>query len=163
MRRFTFRLVCANEETVSVDVFDNENGPFCYAEEALAELEKLRAENEALRYLSEQQTQIVNKLTASLNRIRGENEALRAKLPRWIPVTERLPHATESCYVLVACRGGLVRETLFVPDSVFFKRRFTHPFSPDAVSDLFECGAEFGYVVTHWMPRPAAPEQEPQV
>lgn len=89
-------------------------------------------------------------------------DAILSALPRWIPVTERLPSETESMYVLVACSTGSVKATFFVPDPQYFKRRMERTWNTHELSGHFECGAEYGYVITHWMPLPAAPEQEPK-
>lgn len=82
----------------------------------------------------------------------AEVERLRAALSRlerggWISVKDRLPKPMS--YILVAASSGEVKKCFYEPPEFFV----------DCSMDKTMRGC--GYIVTHWMPLPAAPKEEP--
>ena len=81
--------------------------------------------------------------------LRRENAELRARVPEWIPVTERLPEPKHEFdarnWYLVALSNGVVKE-------------LAYEFHNHSV---FGYGwRETAYPVTHWMPLPEPPKEE---
>ena len=81
--------------------------------------------------------------------LRRENAELRARVPEWIPVTERLPEPKHEFdarnWYLVALSNGVVKE-------------LAYEFHNHSV---FGYGwRETAYPVTHWMPLPEPPKGE---
>ena len=81
----------------------------------------------------------------------------------WVKVSERLPDFDDG-YVLVACKGGCVDKSFFsvnrkylsdLKTSGSYSRKYQ-----GKESGFFEISHRYGYVITHWMPLPAAPEAE---
>ena len=54
----------------------------------------------------------------------AEIEKLKAQVPRWVPVTERLPE-TAGSYIVCTKSGGVVKVN-FYPELGRFQRIFTH-------------------------------------
>ena len=80
------------------------------------------------------------KLSETCFRAADAIEELQSQLPRWIPVSERLPEEKEN--VLCLCRGNLVR-ILYFGGEVWVG-----------------FGAYIKSFVTHWMPIPEPPKEE---
>lgn len=78
----------------------------------------------------------------------------------WISVKDRLPDK-DNIYVLVACEGGNVditfysstRELLSIYGNSYSRK------SQGKESGYFKLSYEYGYKITHWMPRPEAPKE----
>jgi hypothetical protein len=79
-------------------------------------------------------------------------DKLEAMLPRWIPVSERLPEHDTSVLISVRRKDGevVVKEVLFVDWSL--------PHEPADPRFADDYGGEDLKDVTHWMPLPAPPE-----
>ena len=97
-----------------------------------------------------------------------EIEKLRAQLPRWIPVTERLPEERVLVNVLWVNRVPepyyeKIKGIPFSDTACFYRKRWYWD-SPVVIDLLAEYGKdEFDLVddaveITHWMPLPKAPE-----
>lgn len=78
-------------------------------------------------------------------------ESLQKKIPRWIPVTERLPEKTNHYLVRIECKcdGELMSKWTQV---AWFCEKFYWEHSHGA--EFFE------ETVTQWMPLPSAPMEE---
>ncbi len=70
-------------------------------------------------------------------------EELQAEVPRWIPVTERLPEMSQN--VLVANKRGKIYDI----DKAWWNGMY-----------FDRCGKKPYFNVSHWMPLPDAPEVE---
>jgi hypothetical protein len=84
----------------------------------------------------------------------GGDDAIAAAcqlVPKWIPVSERLPEH-ESNVLVAAKRDGeyVVKEMLFVD--------WSKPPEPPRPEWCDDCGGEDVENVTHWMPLPEPPE-----
>lgn len=90
-----------------------------------------------------------------IERLTAENAALRTQMPRWIPVTERLPELESwgaSAVVL-----GLIK-TKSTPSL-----NKLHNLTLCVYCDNGIWSVPGQYVaITHWMPLPAAPGEEPR-
>ena len=80
--------------------------------------------------------------------LQKEIEGLRAKLPRWIPVTERLPEVWKN-----DATAELVNYMIYSPDFGVDIGNY-HAKAKKWVCVGLPC------VVTHWMPLPESPEVE---
>jgi hypothetical protein len=81
-------------------------------------------------------------LIRRLDELKARVAKLEAEVPRWIPVTERLP---EKRGTYLVARGGWMWSADFYP--------------PPNASWWDESGAHEFKAVTHWMPLPPAPEK----
>lgn len=99
-----------------------------------------------------------------------EIEKLRGQLPRWIPVTERLPEERVLVNVLWVNRAPepyyeKIKGIPFSDTACFYRERWYWD-SPAVIDLLAEYGKdEFDLVddaveITHWMPLPEPPEVE---
>ena len=77
--------------------------------------------------------------------LRRENAELRARVPKWIPVTERLPEEKVDCIV-------------------HYKHAYCGTDGYWAIGFCYYDGEKFkldpAYIVTHWMPIPEQPTEE---
>lgn len=99
----------------------------------------------------------IEDLSRDLDSMNDANIALYGALPRWIPVTERLPSPKfVREWYLVSLESGCV-QTL-----AFEKGGYSFEFDKDGFSDnLFRPGwHETASPVTHWMPLPEPPKEE---
>ena len=102
--------------------------------------------------------------------LKKEIEKLRAQLPRWIPVTERLPEERVLVNVLWVNRAPepyyeKIKGIPFSDTACFYRERWYWD-SPAVIDLLAEYGKdEFDLVddaveITHWMPLPEPPKEE---
>ena len=82
-------------------------------------------------------------------------------MSEWIKCSERLPEFEHGAgYVLVACTSGYVTVSFFSKLRSFGKitgKSYSRS-CQGKNSGYFEISHQYGYVITHWMPLPAAPE-----
>ena len=128
--------------------------------------------------LMKQAADAIEELSRDLDSMNEANIALYGALPKWIPVTERLPES--GVHVLLACKtwGG----NKYVCDG-FHTEKFSQPteFYEDIDADYSEETDEYYFpegwweviknwddyscvaiedTVTHWMPLPQPPKEE---
>ena len=87
--------------------------------------------------------------------LRRENAKLRARVPKWIPVTERLPDNKEHDWVL----AQIVEDNgyMHIP-KVMEYRQSKNDWFEETYGWLSEHNGMF--TVTHWMPLPNPPKGE---
>jgi BMFP domain-containing protein YqiC len=90
---------------------------------------------------------LLSDTVAVIEKIEAENDSLRDRLPRWIPVSERLPEMS-STVLIYAPNGNYQKKGLLV-EADFVSGSFYHGFYSNKLNG-----------VTHWMPLPAAPGSE---
>ena len=99
----------------------------------------------------------LNYATDVILQLRIENDNLRAQLPRWIPVTERLPEydvRVLAIDVYDTCDGD---GTEFI--GIWTRKEY--PDDPDGCCWIDERGWWHAIdEVTHWMPLPEPPEEK---
>ena len=81
-------------------------------------------------------------------------------MDEWISVDDRLPD--EALYVLVWKKDSGAGESFYSPDRDFLRRCYGNAYARHRQgknSGYFRCSHEYGYQVTHWMPRPGAPKE----
>ena len=88
----------------------------------------------------------IEELSRDLDSMNEANIALYGALPKWIPVTERLPDAGER--VLCYCRANIYEVMKMRTDGAWVHN--------DKVYD----SAYMSGFVTHWMPLPTPPKEE---
>lgn len=118
--------------------------------------------------LRQQETATNRNELLTLDELQQEIEKLRAQLPRWIPVTERLPEERVLVNVLWVNRDPesyyeKIKGIPFSDTACFYRERWYWD-SPAVIDLLAEYGKdEFDLVddaveITHWMPLPEPPE-----
>ena len=95
----------------------------------------------------------------------GFKAAKAQAVPQWIPVSERLPDEDYG-YFLVTRKHWRIDDprvccSFYIKDRDRAKREYANGYSrkyqgKDSIH--FEC-SRGGFIITHWMPFPAAPEQ----
>lgn len=107
-------------------------------------------ESRSKRELLDTAANLIEKLTARCARY-AEEIAVAQERQRWIPVTERLPEATDGDYVL-AC-------VTWKDTHIDYRDAVVMAFvSEDGLVDVeMDCVLDG---VTHWMPLPEGPEEE---
>ena len=116
----------------------------------------LGLEKETLADMAHQQSKIIEKL---------QKAAKAQAVPQWIPVSERLPDEDYG-YFLVTRKHWRIDDprvccSFYIKDRDRAKREYANGYSrkyqgKDSIH--FEC-SRGGFIITHWMPFPAAPEQ----
>ena len=97
-----------------------------------------------------------------IQELRRENAELRARVPKWIPVTERLPEEDGAYLVTTNCFGKYqgINICWFAKDGETVDE---YELAGQKYVWYFYDG-EYGYVstdsVTHWMPLPEPPKGE---
>ena len=96
----------------------------------------------------------------------GMESAKAQAVPQWIPVSERLPDEDYG-YFLVTRKHWRIDDprvccSFYIKDRDRAKREYANGYSrkyqgKDSIH--FEC-SRGGFIITHWMPFPAAPEQQ---
>ena len=94
-----------------------------------------------------------------LKALQAENDRLKKEVQqiRWIPVEERLPEK-HSEYIVCACdEGEPIDERIWGDTVVVFADYYAGGFT------WYEGNTEYDIsdIVTHWMPLPKAPKEEP--
>ena len=117
--------------------------------QAADEIQKLDAENAALRELLDQYQgcDYIAKLEQHISDLIAEKKALRKQLPQWVPVSERLPESNKPVLVYYL-------SAYWLNPSMSVALHF----NGDRWRQLI--GGEDMNAVTHWMPLPEPPEQE---
>lgn len=115
-------------------------------------VKRLRSHNGwALNETLDEAADAIEELSREIDIDNAAITAMDAAMPRWIPVTERLP---EDARDVLVCYG-------FTHDGVMTERRFMgviEYFAFDAVPHWQH--ESTGLTVTHWMPLPEPPKEE---
>ena len=116
------------------------------------------------------QENLLDKAAEAIERLTAENAALREKVPRWIPVTERMPEELVLVNVVWVNRAPepyyeRIKNVPFSGTACFYREKWYWD-SPVVLDLLAEYGKDaFDLVdeaveITHWMSLPEAPEEE---
>jgi hypothetical protein len=129
-------LVKQLRELAGEQMFDFERQPYLQAADAIEQLSKdLERSKEWEAFWEKEANEALKKFQTTV-----------ARMPRWIPVTERLPEVGEQ--VLCYCRANIYEVMKMRTDGVWVHN--------DKVYD----SAYMSGFVTHWMPLPGAPTEE---
>ena len=115
------------------------------------------------------QENLLDKAAEAIERLTDENAALREKVPRWIPVTERMPEELVLVNVVWVNRAPepyyeRIKNVPFSGTACFYREKWYWD-SPVVLDLLPEYGEDaFDLVdeaveITNWMPLPEAPEE----
>ena len=115
------------------------------ADEAITMIERLTAENAALRKEIEWKDMVIALAQREQAKAEAEGDKLREKVPQWISVDDRHPKPGTR---VLATDGVFVGEAYRTSADTW--RRY------DGIA-MRDC---IGSIVTHWMPLPEAPEEE---
>lgn len=101
-----------------------------------------------------QPQEYIDKLSEWLDESREDLAATEARIPKWIPVSERLPsfeaYAGNDEFVFVIAFGALGIGEYIYSSRIGWSKADFHASDEE----------DYDYNVTHWMPLPDAPETE---
>ena len=100
----------------------------------------------------------IEELSKDLDSMNEANIALYGALPKWIPVSERLPEV--GTYIIAGrMKYDYEKEYTHFVDVAYFGPRWNDAdYSWQTFNDWFEGQQEFE--ITHWMPLPEPPKEE---
>ena len=90
---------------------------------------------------------------------KGYADGKRDALPKWIPVTERLPEPFTECFVIVKMKYDWDKEYEYNVDMAYAVEEYGYIDGKFNTYNDWNEGQQYIHV-THWMPLPEAPKED---